>query len=295
MTDVTTPAAGGQGAPNSGAQQTSQASATSGATPAAPASPAIAWLPNADEVTVGYVANKGWNDPAQVLDGYRNLEKLFGADRAGNTVVLPKADAAPEDWGKLYDRLGRPSDAAGYKIEMPQTGGDPEFAKTASSWFHELGLSEKQGRELAGKWNAHAAGLIQAQQEAAQAKFQAEDTQLKTDWGQAYTQNLNQAQAAVRGLGISSEQIDAMSSSLGHKATMELFQKIGSRMAEADFVSGDKLEKFGNALTPGQAKAEIQSLRDDKGFVAKLMAKDNEAMAKWTRLHQFAFPEAQEK
>jgi hypothetical protein len=288
MTEVT-PVAGGQGAPAPAAAPA--AAPASSAPPAPPA--ALTWLPTADEVTVGYVQNKGWTEPGQVLDGYRNLEKLFGADRAGNTVVLPKADASPEEMGKFYDRLGRPAAADGYKLEIPQ-GGDPAFAKQASGWFHELGLSQKQGEALVSKWNAHVGGLTQQQQLAAQQQFQADDTQLKADWGQAYQQNLVAAQAAVRGLGISNEQVDKLSAGLGHKATMELFQKIGARMGESDFVTGDKLEKFGNAMTPGQAKAEIQSLRDDKSFVAKLMTKDAEATAKWTRLHQFAFPEQKE-
>jgi hypothetical protein len=242
---------------------------------------------------VGYVQNKGWTEPGQVLDGYRNLEKLFGADKAGNTVLLPKADASPEEMGKFYDRLGRPAAADGYKLEVPQ-GGDPAFAKQASGWFHELGLTQKQGEALTQKWNAHMGGLTQAQQLQVQQNFQADDTALKNDWGQAYQQNVTQAQAAVRGLGVSGDQIEKLSNAMGHKATMELFQKIGSRMGESDFVTGDKLEKFGNALTPGQAKAEIQSLRDDKAFVSKLLSKDAEATAKWTRLHQFAFPEQKE-
>ena len=122
-------------------------------TPAAPPVAAPNWLDGADEVTVGYVQNKGWEKPTQVLESYRNLEKLMGADRAGNTVILPKPDATPEEFGKFYDRLGRPSDAAGYKLQVPQ-GGDPEFAKIAGNWFHESGLTAKQGEELAGRWNA---------------------------------------------------------------------------------------------------------------------------------------------
>jgi hypothetical protein len=295
MSETAAPAAvSGQGAAATAAPATTAAvvATTTPAASTAPPAPAAAltWLPTADEVTVGYVTNKGWTEPGQVLDSYRNLEKLMGADRAGNTVVLPKPDATPEELGKFYERLGRPAAADGYKLEVP-AGGDPEFAKQASAWFHELGLSQKQGEALTQKWNAHIGGMTQAQAQATQQAFQADDAQLRTDWGQAYTQNLTQAQAAVRGLGISAEHIDKLSTSLGHKATMELFQKIGSRMGESDFVTGDKLEKFGNALTPGQAKAEIQSLRDDKAFVAKLLSKDAESTARWTRLHQFAFPE----
>jgi hypothetical protein len=247
-------------------------------------------MPNADETTVGYIQNKGWKDPAQVLDGYRNLEKLLGADRAGNTVIIPKHDAAPEEMGKFFDRLGRPADASGYKIQMPE-GGDAEFAKTAGAWFHDLGLSEKQGNALAQKWNDYAASAKTTADQQAQARFQTEDASLKADWGQAYTQNVAQAQAATRGLGVTKEQIDNMSASMGHKATMEFFQKIGARMGEGSFVTGDKTQQFSNVMTPGQAKAEIQTLRSDRAFTAKLLSKDAEASQRWTQLHQWAFPE----
>jgi hypothetical protein len=257
-----------------------------------PAPTALPWLPNADETTVGYVQNKGWTEPTQVLDGYRNLEKLLGADRAGNTVILPKPDAPADEVSKFYDRLGRPTDPAGYKIMVPE-GGDPKFAETAGKWFHEVGLSEKQGKAVAEKWNEYATAAKTSAEQAAQQRYQADDAALKTGWGQAYQQNVVQASAAVRALGVKPEEIDAMSQSMGHKATMEFFQKIGSRMGESSFVTGDKTERFGAAMTPGQAKAEIATLRSDKTFTAKFLAKDAEAMARWTQLHQYAYPEEQ--
>lgn len=293
MTDTATPAAGGQGAASEGG--TSAALATPAPAPAAPAAapagPAIPWLPSADEVTVGYLQNKGWTEPAQVLDGYRNLEKLLGADKAGNAVILPKPEASPEEMGKFFDRLGRPADASGYNVEVPEGIGSKEFAQAAASKFHELGLTKAQGEKLAAWWNEQATGAVNAQQASTQEKFSADDHALKQDWGAAYTQNLNQAQAAVRGLGVTPEQIDALSQSMGHKATMEFFQKIGARMGEDSFVTGDKTERFGSALTPGQAKSEIKALSQDKNFVARLMNKDAEATAKWNQLHQYAFPE----
>lgn len=286
MSEVATPAAGGQGAAAPAAPAAAPAAA-------APAAPALSWLPSADETTVGYVQNKGWTEPGQVLDGYRNLEKLIGHDRAGRTVVLPKDDASADELNAFYGKLGRPATPDDYRIAAP-TGGDADFAKAAAAKFHELGLTSKQAAALVEWNNTQGEGLKAADLAAAQARFADDDRALKGDWGNAYTQNLNQAQAAVRGLGISAEQIDQLSSSLGHKATMELFQKIGSRMGEAEFVSGGKNEKFGQALTPGQAKAEISALRVDKDFTAKLLNRDAEAQAKWTRLHQFAFPEQKE-
>jgi hypothetical protein len=238
------------------------------------------------------VANKGWTEPKQVLEGYRNLEKLLGADKAGNAVILPKSDATPEEQAAFFNRLGRPTDAAGYKIEVPQ-GGDPEFAKQAGAWFHELGLTQRQGEALAAKWNQHVGGLGAAQVQAQQAAFAADDAALKTSWGQAFAQNVAQAQVGMRAIG-GPEAVDKLSAALGHKATMEFLQSIGSRMGEASFEGGQTATKFGDALTPGEAKAKIAELRADKSFVAKYLSKDAGAVAEMKRLHEYAFPETKE-
>ena len=71
---------------------------------------------------------------------------------------------------------------------------------------------------------------------------------------------------------------------------MTLLQKIGSKAVESDFVSGDGTTNF-NAMTPAQAKSEIQTLMNDKTFVAQYLAKNVEAVQKMERLHKFAYPE----
>lgn len=260
------------------------------AQPTAPAAPAPSWLEGADETTVGYVQNKGWNDPKQVLDGYRNLEKLLGADKANNAVIIPKAEADQKEWAALYDRLGRPSEPTGYKVELPK-GGDEQVHNAVLAKFHELGLSKTQGETLANWYNGLTVEAMNAQEAQRQAAFQADDQAIKTEWGQAYTQNLAQAQAAARGLGLDAGTIDKMSEALGHKGTMQLLQKIGSKMGEDTFVTGDKGEGFGSAMTPGQAKAEIQSLMADKDFQAKYLSGNADAKARMAKLHSFAYPE----
>jgi hypothetical protein len=259
--------------------------ATNGAAPVA----GHEWLTGADEAMSGYVQNKAWKSPTEVITSYQNLEKLLGADRAGNTVVLPKSDAAPEEWNAVFDRLGRPADASGYKFEVPEQIGDPEFAKAASSKFHELGLSQKQGEALATWWNETAKSQYAAVETAAQQRFETENAKLQTEWGAAYAQNLTLAQAAVRALGVDGKTIDTLASAMGHKATMELFHKIGAKTGEADFVSGQG--GFGSALTPAAAKDQIRTLMTDKTFSAKYINGDAEAKAKMAELHKYAYPE----
>lgn len=287
MTDTPT-------APGAPAGEGTQTPAGQGVPPAvptpAPATPPSTWYNGADELTTGYIQNKGWKDPIEAVRSYQNLEKLLGADKAGNAVILPKPDATPEELGAFYTRLGRPSDAKDYKINLPE-GTPTTYADGFRSKAFELGLTAKQVEGLA-EWNQQYVGTTTQEAQAAKAAaLQAEQAELQQAWGSAYTQELAKAQAAARGLGVSPEVIDKLSDAMGHKATMEFFRAIGNRMGEAEFVAGDKREAFGSALTPEQAKSQIESLKSDKDFMKKYVNGDAEARLKMERLHQFAFPE----
>ena len=299
MSEAIAPADSGQGGTTSAAVVTAPVTTEAPATASAQVAPApaaqqataqIPWLDGADDTTLGYVANKGWSEPKQVLDGYRNLEKLLGADKANNAVIIPKEGADPKEWAAVYDRLGRPTGPDGYKVAVPE-GGDKALQDSMLKVAHDLGLTKAQAEGLFGKFNETAMGQVQAQQAAKAAAFAAEDAAIKQEWGGAYTQNLAAAQAAARGLGLDAATIDKMSEGIGHKATMQLLNKIGSKMGEPDFVAGDKTEQFSAALTPGQAKAEIQAKMADREFTKLYLAKNTAAVNEMARLHKYAYPE----
>lgn len=251
---------------------------------------AFSWAQGADELTSGYIQNKGWDNPLKAVESYRNLEKLLGADKANNAVVIPRADADAKEWGAVFDKLGRPSAPDGYKVPLPE-GGDPEFHKASMGKFHELGLTQKQGETLMNWYNETVMQQMQQSAEQRLQNFNQEEAAVRQEWGAAYTQNLAQAQAAARGLGLNADTIDALSDALGHKATMNLLSKIGGRLGEDSFVSGDVNNSFGNAMTPAQAKAQIQSLMADKDFTTKYMSGNQDAKAKMAQLHAWAYPE----
>lgn len=273
-----------------GAGEPAAVAAPAVAVPVAAATP-IPWLSGADDLTVGYVQNKGWTEPAQVLDGYRNLEKVMGADRLGRTVVMPKPDAPPAEMEAYFNKLGRPSDPSGYKFELPSDA-DPKFASGAAAEFHRLGVPKDMAEGIV-KWNNDQVAAAQeaAKQEHLQ-KFQADDAALHTKWGLAFSQEMERARAAARGLGVTEEQVNAMELNLGHMATMEFFRNIGLKIGEPDFVSGDGKASFGGAMTSQQALAKIAALRQDKDFVARYQKKDAAAVAEMGSLHKFAYPEA---
>lgn len=301
MTDAAAaPTDGGQGAPVSTGAALAAASAAAAPEPASaqlsqqPAAPNVSapdWLKEADEITVGYVQNKGWDNPAKVVDSYRNLEKLLGADKANNAIVIPKEGADPKEWAAVFDRLGRPTGPDGYKVELP-AGGNADMHNASLAKFHELGLTKAQGENLMSWFNGLQTQSMQQMEQAKAAQFAQEDQAIKQEWGNAYTQELAKAQQAARGLGLDATTIDKLSDALGHAGTMRLLNSIGSKLGEDKFVGGDRSDNsFGNAMTPAQAKAEIQTLMQDREFSAKLMNKDSAATQRWTQLHQWAFPE----
>lgn len=261
-------------------------------TAAPPPANAIPWLQGADELTVGYVQNKGWKEPAQVLDSYRNLEKLFGADKAGHTVVLPKDDAPQAEKDAFYSRLGRPATVDGYKIPVPE-GADPTFAKTAAQWFYEHGVPQKAAEGIAGKWNE----FVKAQADAAETervtRYENDDRELRKEWGAAFDQNLEQARAFARTAGLDDKTLDQLQEGMGHAKLMKFMQTLGAKMGEATFVAGDPAANRGTALTPAQAKDKINTLMADKEWSAKYLGGNADCKAEMERLHRYAYPPVQ--
>jgi hypothetical protein len=258
-------------------------------TPATPSSGAVApattpapegsWYAGIEDSDLrGYVQNKGWKDPVELANGYRNLEKLLG----GEKLPMPKGETDNEGWGRVYDALGRPKDPTGYKIASPE-GADPAFSQAAASKFHELGLSAKQANELANWYNSQGTAMTEAQAAAQAAKMQQEHTSLKQEWGQAYEENVEMGRRAARQFGLDEAKLDGMERALGTGELFKLMAQVGRGLGEGKFVSGDNKMQFG--LTPEAASQRIAALRADPDFSRKYLSGNVDARAEMDRLH----------
>lgn len=246
-----------------------------------PADSGIAWLPNADADTKGYIETKGWQSPADAVTSYRNIEKVLGADRAGRTVVLPTAEDAPE-WGQVFDKLGRPESADGYKLPVPD-GADPAFSKIASEKMHELGLSAKQGQALAAWWNEQAGGATAAQQAAQEAALEAEHRQLEKDWGTGPDAQMRKelARRAAVSMGLDEQSIDALEKVSGYSKTLKALAKMGDLLKEHGAEGLGEMGGFG--MTPEGARSRRAQLMADKDWTKRAM---NPASAEWAELQK---------
>lgn len=237
----------------------------------------------ADEGLRGYVQTKGFKDVGVLADSYRNLEKLVGVPQDRLLKLPDKADDPA--WGDIYGRLGRPEKPEGYEFKFE---GDAAFAQRMGGIMHQHGVTKAQAQALNGEWNKYVAELIETDNRERAQKDATDMAALKTEWGNDYAKHEELARRAGREFGLSQDEFQAISASLGSSKTLKLFQAIGTKLAEpAPFdPSGSNLQSFG--LTKDAAQARINVLMGDKDWTAKYLGGDKAAAAEMTRLQQIA-------
>lgn len=242
------------------------------------------------------VTTKGWKHPGEALLSYQNLEKVFGADKAGRTILAPKGDDDADGWSAVYDRLGRPKTPDEYGLKAPE-GDDGAFLKVAATWMHEAGLNPKQAGLMAEKWNAFAAEAAQAEERQFVQKTQQDYDALKLEWGQAAAQNEELARRAVAKFGgtagLNAKGLTKLEKAIGTGPMLKLFHAIGSAYAEGTFQGGDNPGGF--KRTPAQAQAEITKKFTDAEFMARYTNSDakirQSAIEEMMELQRAAHPE----
>lgn len=285
--------AGATGATTAGNQ--SGSAAVSLATPNPGATGAAAsgatgsdWMSGFNEENKGYVQTKGFKDPSQVVDSYRNLEKLMGVPKE-RLLKLPEKDDAPE-WGDIYNRLGRPEKPEGYGLTVPE-GAPKEFSEWAAKNFHELGFTRKQGETLVNRWNEFQTNAQKQMTDSQKAAMETDREAIRKEWGAATDKNASLVDAAATAFGLDSKMVEKVAGAIGVANTMRFLYRVGSKLGEDNFITGDSSGgKFG-PITPGAAKQRIGELMQDKEFVGRYTKGDLQAKEEMMRLHQYATPE----
>lgn len=165
-----------------------------------------------DTDTRDWVGKAGVKDVASLAAKARNAESLIG-----RSIQLPGADAKPEDWDKVYDRLGRPKTPDGFEFKLPEGlpenfAYDKDRATAFKSWAHQAGLTPKQAQAIhdavvkadGETWRAISADAKKVQDEAT-AKGVAASQALEKAFGgpkgsDAFNFGVNMAVRAIEGL-----------------------------------------------------------------------------------------------
>lgn len=233
-----------------------------------------------DEDTKAYAENKGWAGAPDIINSYKNLEKMVGG-----RLSIPEEDD-PDGWNDLYNRLGRPESHDQYELDVPD-GANGEVVDWFKQTAHEVGMTQAQAERFFGSYNE----MLASRNEEMAAQAEAENTQqmqeLQKEWGSGYEANLSKAQEAAQRLGMDEQMIDGMASAIGLKATLAHFAKIGEAIGEDAFAGGpDAGGHAGNVgLTPAQAQAQINDLLGDPNFKARYQRGEQDAVQRVSNLY----------
>ncbi len=238
------------------------------APPAAPPAQATgSWLDSLSPEDRAYAENKGWKadtPPDAVFNSYKNLEKLFGADKAGRTLTLPKDASDTAALDAIYDKLGRPADPTGYEITLPE-GVESDFADKAKGWFHKAGLTVDQAKAVTQAYQA--AELEQAQ--ALEQRDATEKAALEKEWGAEFAQKVETAKRGAAAAGLDEEKMRRLELALGPAEAAKMLEFFGRNYVEAKPLDGGAPAPGFGGLNPAQASAKINDLYADQNFMSR--------------------------
>lgn len=223
-----------------------------------------------------FARTKGWKQLAEMVQGYRNLEKLIG----GEKVPLPKGEADTEGWERVYKALGRPATPEEYQL--------PDADSAAQ--YHKLGLTARQASGL-NTWQTEqqtAKQAAAAQEQAAAAQEHARQlAAVRKEWGPDFESNVRLGKRAVRELGLEGS-VEALETALGSGELLRLTAKLGRGLAEDRFAGQSGAGRFG--MSQEEAQEELGRLQKDKGFVKRYLDGDSDSVRRFTQLHAVAYP-----
>lgn len=253
------------------------------------------WHGQTDAEVAAYIQNKGWKDWNGVLGSYRAAEKMIG--RNPEDLIARPQDGDAAGWAKTYDRLGRPASPDKYDLKGGMPDGaqvDEQFMKTMADMFHKHGLTASQAKALATDFNIYQTKQAQAADDDKRTNFAAEKLALQQEWGGGYERMKNAASTAVKALGFTAAEVDALEGVIGFKGIMQKFAALGQKLADPTFVSPDGGARFDDTMTPAEAKVEIEKLKLDKDFGSALRGgamhpASKAAKQKWSELHRIAY------
>lgn len=196
-------------------------------------------------------------DIPALVKAHANLEKMLGADK----VPVPPKNATLEQLKDYFQKAGLPADAKEYKLDVdPKLGVDAKFLETFNGVAHGLNLLPLQAKGLV-EWFAKANIEAENAQKSAYETARNEGiNSLKKEWGDAFTNEVAKAKAALREFADDAGKEFFQNTNLGSNPHfVKMLAKMGATLAE-DRIKGEGGSGHGQ-YTPSQAMQRIAELK----------------------------------
>tara|TARA_R100001086_G_scaffold34927_2_gene15800 strand:+ start:2672 stop:3466 length:795 start_codon:yes stop_codon:yes gene_type:complete len=196
-------------------------------------------------------------DVGNLAKSYVHAQRMIGSDK----IPLPGKSASDEDWSLVYDKLGRPTDANGYQITLPETFGEEnmEIFKKAA---YDAGLNSKQAAAMAEMLGGQLNNASEQYKTNAENLAHESEMELRKEYGQAFKQKMQKAyQAAEYFAGENADILElelADGRMLGdHPEVARMFVSL-SELIQEDNVEGKAQDAV---MTPIEASRELAELQ----------------------------------
>jgi hypothetical protein len=213
-----------------------------------------------------WVKAKGWKDPDAMAASARELEAKF---LAGDKIVLPKDGDGPEVIEAFHKAIGRPENADGYEIKLPEGEElDEGLSKVVREAAFKAGVPAAMFAPMAEAFNAHIRELAQNAETAEQQLREQGVADYRTEVGDKFNVNIAAGNKAMKMLGIDGAAIAKIEQGLGTKETLALFAKLGHGMGEDILLDAGGHPRF--SMSAEEAQAELDTLSKQPGYAEKL-------------------------
>lgn len=219
------------------------------------------WLQTLPEELQKDPVISNFKSPAELASAYR--EAKVAISRKG--LILPPQGAKEEEWGPVYEQLGRPKDPKEYDISGVQIPKNMKLMEDEINEFrsmaHQLGMNKSQFQKAFGYRINKMVKEFEASEKSATETRQNSETALRQQFGAKYQEKVQGVQKMLDAYG--GENAQAIVNKFGSDPDMISFMsRILDDMSEAS------IEKIGHnrgaELTPEEAKDEIHKIRTDK-------------------------------
>lgn len=244
------------------------------------------FAPNWQSVLPEELRAKPWLKNFKSIDGlvqsYDAAQSLIGK----KGIVPPSPNSTPEEKENFYRSLGKPEKADAYKLdapELPEGMYRDEMGKSFQQIAHSANLSEEQAKAVWSQyWNLNKTQL-EAQQNAQIQRDNESVMQLKKEWGNAFSQQLDLANRVVKTFGLA-EMLAAKG--LSNDPTMaKALAAIGATMSEDKIINGNA------TMIPASAKAEADKVMRSEAFMRPDHIEHDIAVRKFNDLMKQAYPQ----
>lgn len=194
------------------------------------------WFSGAADETVGYIQNKGWDNPLKVVDAYRNLEAFRGVPE-DRLIKLPKED---EPFDEVYKKLGRPDDPNGYDFKLPdEFHVDENRANVMKDVAHKIGLNPKQFQALVDADSEYIRSILTSNQQKQEDFLRTQEIEyndLRKEWGKHADEREELARRFVRNhlpKDVNKEEfLTKLEGAVGTANLLKLFANAGEKFRE---------------------------------------------------------------